>query len=95
LLGDIVMTSRTLNSKIDLSSAVSRAEVQGALSTEDWLLAYEYRINKWCKPAAWDRVDAWKELKTANVRFLVPKVRRGLLRLRRRRPAFLLAWRYM
>ncbi|MCG7632234.1 RNA-directed DNA polymerase [Gordonia McavH-238-E] len=76
---------------VDLSTLRRRAESDGALSSDDWLLAYESRARKWCSPRKWDGEPAWKELAAQKVRFLAaessPKPK-----LRRRRPEFIPSW---
>lgn len=39
----------------DISKALTRAEADDALSSTDWLLAYECRTRKWCAPKKWDK----------------------------------------
>ncbi len=93
LLRDMLESSPRLSLLVDMNAAVSRAETKGALSTSDWLLAYEFRAARWCRPAVWDHSLQWKEMNKAGVRFLVPSaVKRK--RLRRKRPAFLTGWGY-
>lgn len=94
LLLDMMRSSVTLGSAVDVNQAIQRAEVKGALSTSDWLLAYELRASKWCTPKAWDNIDCWKELNRAKVRFLLPSNETTRLPMRRRRPAFLPRWSY-
>ncbi|WP_380163772.1 RNA-directed DNA polymerase [Jannaschia sp. R86511] len=81
-------------SSVDLGQAVKRAERPGALSSEDWLLAYELRAAKDCRPAKWDGSTEWKKLNSAKVRFLVPRASRLSGRFRRRLPSFLTGWGY-
>jgi len=94
LLMDMCQTARRLR-HVDMDAAVRRAEAKGALSTSDWLLAYEFRAAKWCPPKKWDDILQWRELNKAAVRFLVSKPATGRrLRITRKRPAFLASWGY-
>lgn len=95
LLMDMLQSSAGLRSVVDMTGALRRAEAPEALSSADWLLAYEFRVARWCAPKKWDSIPQWKELNTAKVRFLVPHsqaIQGG--RLRRRRPAFMPSWSY-
>ncbi len=95
LLYDAMKSDAKLFRSVNLDSAVRRAERKGALSTSDWLLAYEYRASKACRPNKWDDIIQWKDLNDAKVRFLVPKSKsRAASKLKRRRPLFLSAWGY-
>ncbi|MBX5333296.1 RNA-directed DNA polymerase [Rhodococcus fascians] len=76
---------------LTLDNMLSRAQSDGALSSSDWLIAYECRARRWCRPAKWDGIPAWKELDTRGVRFLAPSLNPPS-RLRRRRPDFLPSW---
>ncbi|WP_338156893.1 RNA-directed DNA polymerase [Mycobacterium malmoense] len=77
----------------DISKPLKRAEAEGALSSNDWLLAYECRANRWCRPKKWDDKQEWKDLYSTRARFLVPKgLSQGRRRLRRRRPDFMPSW---
>ncbi len=95
LLMDMIQASTKLRSAVDMSPAVRRAEAVNALSSDNWLLAYEFRAGRWCAPKKWDDIVQWKELNDAKVRFLV--LRSAVpphARLRRRRPAFISGWSY-
>ena len=95
LLHDAASHDGNLRHAVDLNPLVRRAERSGALSTSDWLLAYELRAARACAPKKWDGVLQWKELHAAKVRFLVPRKKAlSVFRLRRRRPAFLPGWSY-
>lgn len=94
LLGDFFERSRRLQRTVSLENAVRRAERNGALSSDDWLLAYEYRHNKWCKPKNWDGKESWKELDRASVDFYIKTSRPSRRILRRKRPSFAPSWRY-
>ena len=95
LLMDMLQTSAALRSSVDMSPAVRRAESSGALSSDDWLLAYEFRASKWCAPKKWDGIVQWREMNAAKVRFLVLRsVSIPRARVRRRRPAFISSWSY-
>lgn len=94
LLLDAIRHSKALNS-VDIDSVVRRAERKGALSSADWLLAYECRAAKWCAPKVWDGIPQWRETYLAGVRFLISKPlssKRSLIK--RSRPAFLTHWSY-
>lgn len=82
---------RQLNA-LDFTPAVRRAEVVGALSSSDWLMAYEYRHAGWAKPVKWDGDPLWRDLHRAGVSFYtrLPPPRR--IRLHRMRPAFVPHW---
>lgn len=94
LLRDMMEGSSRL-SGVDLNSAVRRAEAANALSSSDWLLAYEFRTARWCAPKKWDSIPQWAELNKARVRFFIPRST-GVSRatIRRRRPAFMSSWFY-
>jgi hypothetical protein len=95
LLMDMVQASGSLRGSVDMDAAVRRAEAKDALSSSDWLLAYEYRAARWCPPKRWDHSIQWRELNKTGVRFLVPKsATKRRRRLRRNRPAFLPSWSY-
>jgi len=95
LLMDMFQLSADLRGAVDMSSAIRRAEAADALSSDDWLLAYEFRAARWCAPKKWDDIPQWKELNTAKVRFLVSQsATTPRSRLRRRRPAFMPSWSY-
>lgn len=93
LLTDMMQGSSMLKASVDISSAMSRAESDGALSSSDWLLAYEARRNKWCRPNRWDRSLAWKELYTAHVKFFGGS-RPRRRKIHRDRPHFISSWSY-
>lgn len=82
---------RTGMADVDLNGLFKRATTTGALSSQDWLLAYQCRANKWCPPAKWDGTQAWKDLSMAGVQFLVPGRPTGGY-LKRRRPSFMPSW---
>lgn len=95
LLMDRLEAEPSLQSSIDLNGAVRRAETADALSSPDWLLAYEFRSAGWCAPKKWDSIVQWKELKARGVRFLVPAaITSKTASIRRRRPAFINTWNY-
>lgn len=95
LLMDMVASSSGLGSTVDMSQAVRRAEAADALSSADWLLAYEFRAGRWCAPKKWDGILQWKQLNSAGVRFLVTQsTASARARIRRRRPAFIPGWSY-
>jgi hypothetical protein len=79
---------------VSFDIAVRRAERSDALSSSDWLLAYEYRHNGWCKPKNWDGQAAWKDLHRADVRFLLKTAQQPRQMLRRRKPSFISSWLY-
>lgn len=87
-----VKDSVRLGDTCDLNAVVKRAESVDALTSEDWLLAYEARARKWCAARRWDGSKAWRELGTSGTLFMdipSPKApRRKRWRLRRLRPAF-------
>jgi hypothetical protein len=74
LLLDAWTRSRRLRRSVDVNPIVKRAESTTALSTEDWLLAYESRVRKWCRPVGWRAAPAWRELRDAKVGFLTHTV---------------------
>jgi hypothetical protein len=94
LLLDAWRKSRRLRGAVDLNPVVNRAEAPGALTSDDWLLAYESRCRKWCRPVGWRAAPAWRELRDARVRFLTLTVSTRRPRIRRARPAFLPSWPY-
>jgi hypothetical protein len=94
LLREMCEKSNRLKRAVSFDSAVRRAEQTGALSSNDWLMAYEYRHNGWCRPKSWDGNAAWKELHHADVRFLSKTGRAPRKVLRRRRPSFVASWLY-
>ena len=95
LLMDRLQSSPALRSVVDMSPAVRRAESANALSSDDWLLAYEFRAGRWCAPKKWDGIVQWRELNAAKVRFLVLRsAATPRARVRRRRPAFISGWSY-
>jgi hypothetical protein len=94
LLTDAWMKSSRLRRSTDLDPVVKRAEAPGALMTEDWLLAYESRYRKWCRPVGWRAAPAWRELRDAKVHFLTLTVSTRRPKIRRARPAFLSIWPY-
>lgn len=92
LLLDMASRSRTIRNHVNLDPAIRRAERKGALTTEDWLLAYEARASRWCTPKAWDGISAFKEMNAKRIRFLVDAAAPAKTRLKRRRPVFLPSW---
>jgi hypothetical protein len=92
LLIDAVQRAPFTLNGVDTSAALSRAELKGALSSEDWLLAYESRVAKWCAPRAWDGLPQWEGLKKAGVRFFVPSPPTRFRGLRRTHPRFMPTW---
>ncbi len=95
LLADLLLADPVLRGRVDFQTAVKRAEREGALSTSDWLLAYELRRAKWCPPKKWDGIVQWQELHRMGVNFLLPSaVSTTRRRLRRRRPNFISTWQY-
>jgi hypothetical protein len=86
--------SKRLRRSVDVNPIVKRAESSTALSGEDWLLAYESRVRRWCRPVGWRAAPAWRELRDAKVRFLTLTVSTRRPRLRRARPSFLPVWPY-
>ncbi|AXN51813.1 Reverse transcriptase (RNA-dependent DNA polymerase) [Mycobacterium marinum] len=94
LLRDICEKSVRLRREVSFDAAVTRAERSDALSSSDWLLAYEYRHNRWCRPKNWDRHASWKELHRAGVRFYLKTSKPPRKVLRRRRPSFVASWLY-
>lgn len=90
LLRDIASSDTRLAQLSDdlFENAVTRAESDGALSSDDWLLAYEFRHNSWSRPKKWDEFPAWKELHEAKVGFFIPRTQPVTRPLRRRRPIF-------
>ncbi|MFI8775325.1 hypothetical protein ACIGKQ_24685 [Gordonia sp. NPDC062954] len=94
LLRDIVDTSKSLQRSVSFDKAVRRAECDGALSSKDWLLAYEFRHNRWCRPNKWDNENSWKEMHKQKIGFFVPSVINGRRRLKRRRPTYVSSWLY-
>lgn len=77
---------RRLSRTVDINPLVRRAERDGALSSSDWLLAYEMRRSKSCRPRKWDGSAAWEELARREVSFLQDPPAR--LRRFRRAPTF-------
>ena len=94
LLLDAWTKSKRMRRSVDLNPVVKRAEAPTALMTEDWLLAYESRCRRWCRPVGWRASPAWRELRDARVRFLTFTVSTRRPRIRRVRPAFLPIWPY-
>ncbi|HET7736894.1 MAG TPA: RNA-directed DNA polymerase [Nocardioidaceae bacterium] len=95
LLADMLLGDPGLYSSVDFSAAVRRGARPGALSTSDWLLAYELRRRKWCAPSKWDGIVQWQELHKAGVDFLLSRsASSARRRLRRRRPTFIAGWSY-
>lgn len=94
LLRDLCEKSTRLQRDVSFDIAVGRAEQSGALSSNDWLLAYEYRHNGWCRPRGWDRQVGWKDLHRADVRFLLKTAQPSRRVLRRRKPSFVSSWLY-
>jgi hypothetical protein len=82
ILGDLCEKSQRLRRDVSFEAAVRRAERSEALSSSDWMLAYEYRHNGWCRPNKWDGHDAWRELHRADVGFFLKSSQpsRNLLR---------------
>jgi hypothetical protein len=80
--------------EVSFEGPVVRAERSDALSSSDWLLAYEYRHNRWCRPKIWDRQANWKELHRAGVSFFLKTGKRPQMVLRRRKPSFVPSWLY-
>ncbi|MFF0542836.1 RNA-directed DNA polymerase [Nocardia thailandica] len=94
LLGDLLSRgSKVLRANASMGSVLKRAEVEGALSSSDWLMAYEYRHRGWCKPAKWDNSKSWKEIHDKGVSFLYSNSPRR--QIRRRKPSFMPAWQYV
>ena len=73
LLADMLLDDPLLLSVTNFDQAVRRAERKGALSTSDWLLAYQLRRRRWCAPKKWDGVVQWQELNRAGVDFLLAR----------------------
>jgi hypothetical protein len=94
LLRDICEGSKRLKRDVSFDLPVRRAEQSDALSSNDWLLAYEYRHNRWCRPRGWDRKPGWKDLHRADVSFLLKTAQPPRKLLRRRRPSFVASWLY-
>jgi hypothetical protein len=95
LLADMLLADPLLYGAINFDSAVKRAERKGALSTSDWLLAYQLRRRRWCGPKKWDGIVQWQELNRADVDFLLARSASSTRRrLTRRRPAFIPTWSY-
>lgn len=95
LLMELLQSSAALRSVVDMTPAVRRAETAGALSSDDWLLAYEFRASRWCAPKKWDGIVQWREMNAAKVRFLlIDTSATPRPRIRRRRPAFMSGWAY-
>lgn len=94
LLRDLCSRSKRLTSDVSFDAAVARAERSDALSSNDWLLAYEYRHNGWCRPKSWDHQPSWKELHKSGVDFLLKTGRPPKKVLRRMRPSFIASWLY-
>lgn len=92
ILLDFWNHQRNLQSLVDIDAAVQRAERPGALSTKDWLLAYEYRHRRVCKPRKWDDSAEWKSLHDANVTFYT--TRPHARKVKRTRPSYHPAWQY-
>lgn len=94
LLADTVNRWSSLRNNGFLDHAASRAEKRGALSGQDWLLAYEYRHRGECSPSAWDRDPTWRSMHLAKVGFVSDLDPKSRLAMRRRRPRFLPRWGY-
>lgn len=94
LLLDARQRSKSLRRSLDVDPVIRRAEASAALTTEDWLLAYEARSRGWCRPVGWRAAPAWRELRDADVRFLTLTVSTRRPKIRRARPAFLPNWPY-
>ncbi|GGM09232.1 hypothetical protein GCM10011594_31430 [Nakamurella endophytica] len=94
ILRDLCEQSPHLRASVDFDQATRRAEAEGALSGSDWLMAYEFRRNKWARPCRWDKSPSWKALHSADVSFYVPMRRMPKPKLRRWKPQFLNAWPY-
>lgn len=94
LLHDIVATSKSLQQAVSFEKAVKRAERSGALSSSDWLLAYEFRHNRLCRPNKWDGIATWQAMHNRNIKFFDPKYQRSSTRLKRSRPQFVTSWPY-
>jgi hypothetical protein len=94
LLRDLCEKSNRLRRDVSFDMAVGRAERSAALSSNDWLLAYEYRHNGWCRPKSWDRRAGWKDLHRADVRFFLTTAQPPRKVLRRRKPSFVPSWLY-
>lgn len=94
LLHDMWSVSRNLQQAVDLDQAVKRAEAEDALSSSDWLLAYEFRHAGWARPKKWDSVDGWRDAHKLGISFYVPNSRMPKPKLRRRLPAFHPSWAY-
>lgn len=78
---------------VDISAPLKRAESAGALTSTDWLLAYECRTSKWCAPKRWDNNQEWKDLHATDTHFLTPMEQTPIRRtFRRRRPSFIPSW---
>lgn len=94
LLGDLCRKSQRLQRDVSFDAAVRRSERSGALSSSDWLMAYEYRHNGWCRPNKWDGEDAWKQLHRADVGFFLQTAQASRKLLRRKKPRFVSSWMY-
>ncbi|WP_157115151.1 RNA-directed DNA polymerase [Nocardia niwae] len=94
LLRDLCEKSPRLERDVSFESAVKRAERSGALSSNDWLMAYEYRHNGWCRPNKWDGQAAWRDLHRAGVGFFLKTSQSSRRVLRRRKPRFVSSWVY-
>lgn len=94
ILRDLSERSRRLERDVSFDAAIRRAEQSEALSSSDWLLAYEYRHNGWCRPRNWDHSVAWRDLHRADVRFLLKASQPPRKVLRRRKPSFVASWLY-
>jgi hypothetical protein len=94
LLRDLCEGSSRLMQSVDFNQAVKRAEADDALSSSDWLLAYEFRHARWARPKKWDSVDGWKDAHRLGVTFYVSPNKMPKPRLRRRLPLFRPSWAY-
>lgn len=93
LLRDLCENSSRLRATTDFEKATRAAEADGALSSSDWLLAYEFRHNGWARPKKWDGHPFWKSAHTHGVHFYSPRHRQRR-RLHRWKPHFVPHWAY-
>jgi hypothetical protein len=94
LLRDLCGGSSRLMQSVDFNQAVKRAEADDALSSSDWLLAYEFRHARWARPKKWDSADGWKDAHRLGVTFYVSPNKMPKPRLRRGLPLFRPSWAY-
>ena len=94
LLRDLCEASGSLRAGVDFTQATKLAESDNALSSSDWLLAYQFRHAKWARPKKWDNSGPWRDAHAADVSFYVPMPRMPKPRLRRWRPRFVPTWSY-